>query len=474
MSDGSGSAKDQRENEPRPAIAPVMSGVDSGHPMPAALLPNFTGLMNESLGDNKRKSAQEGDDLDKRYRSADPQTALLQTLIATVEQMRQTQAQTFDFMTGMIQHLQQSGNNFGVPHPAAEPVSNAQGSSSIAEVVKAVAEATTAAAKPGQRPKVPDEVKQAITKYMKRTSDRITKNIRANKRLEMAKSDLEEMGTPGRYPAGTRPFKSQADMAELDEPLDECSGNDFVFAVTIPARTSRREALAILHHSLTKETKRINTLALEERVAKEKAMLKREQIMIECQAIVDKIRDVDHLGLDDPIQRQSIDEAIQVLQEEEYGKVIQDIRTKEQKTKEEAEKRKAQVEKEKQKILESHPSTLMKDAVESIVEAKIREVQHEIDGAMNEEHSSDDHINVDMERACSALQKNGTAPTGGKGTHAKTSKAKQQWHAHVNPRSWNQWQQQSQAKGYGKNGKGGYTGKQHKSWAAKGASWTRY
>jgi|OrbCmetagenome_4_1107370.scaffolds.fasta_scaffold71694_1 hypothetical protein len=203
-------------------------------------------------------------------------------------------------------------------------------------------------------------------------------------------------------------------------------------------------------------------------------MLKRDQIMIECQAIVDKIRDVDHLGLDDPIQRQSIDEAIQVLQEEEYGKVIQDIRTKEQKTKEEAEKRKAQVEKEKQKILESHPSTLMKDAVESIVEAKIREVQHEIDGAMNEEHSSDDHINVDMERACSALQKNGTAPTGGKGTHAKTSKAKQQWHAHVNPRTWNQWQQQSQAKGYGKNGKGGYTGKQHKSWAAKGASWTRY
>ena len=110
MSNGSGSAKDQRENEPRPAIAPVMSGVASGHPLPAALLPNFTGLMNESLADNKRKSAQEGDDLDKRYRSADPQTALLQTLIATVEQMRQTQVQTFDLMTGMIQQLQQSGN----------------------------------------------------------------------------------------------------------------------------------------------------------------------------------------------------------------------------------------------------------------------------------------------------------------------------------------------------------------------------
>ena len=84
---------------------------------------------------------------------------------------------------------------------------------------------------------------------------------------------------------------------------------------------------------------------MEERVAKEKAMLKRDQIMIECQAIVDKIRDVDHLGFDDPIQRQSIDEAIQVLQEEEYGKVIQDIRTKEQKAKEEAKKKKAQVEK---------------------------------------------------------------------------------------------------------------------------------
>ena len=42
-------------------------------------------------------------------------------------------------------------------------------------------------------------------------------------------------------------------------------------------------------------------------------MLKRKQLMTECQAVVDKLIEADNLGLDDPLQQQSIDDAFRVL-----------------------------------------------------------------------------------------------------------------------------------------------------------------
>ena len=467
MAEGSNGRKENdKADEPRAACAPEESFVGPGHPTWPAHLPQFNALMDASF-DNKRKPDHDDEDIDKRHKKVDSQNELLHTLIATVDQMRQTQQQTFTFMSEMLLRLQNPSSSSVATAIPANPASSPQ---TIAEVVKAVTEATTTA-KPCAKAKVPEELKQAVCKFMKKTGDRIAKNVKACKRLDLAKSDLNDMETPGRYPAGTRPFKSQADMIELDEILAECGSEDFTFAVTIPARSTRREALAHLHHSFTKECKRTNTLALEERVMKEKAMLKRSQIMQDCKAAIDKHLDIDNLGLDDPIQQQSIDDAIESLMEDEYGKIIQDVRKREQKTKEDAEKKKAQEEKEKQKILESHPSTLMKDAVESIVEAKFKEVHH-MDQDMNEDPSATS-ISDGMEKACVALQKNGLAPRGGKGSQAKSSMPRPKDQMLNNSyRSWNQWQPGRNAHGYGGNSSAGKSGKSRRSWAgSQHASW---
>ena len=171
-----------------------------------------------------------------------------------------------------------------------------------------------------------------------------------------------------------------------------------------------------MHHALTRETKRINTAALAERVDKEKAMVKRSQILEECQAVVEKQLQVDKLGLDDPVQQSNAEEAIQSFMEGEYGKMIQEIRKKEQRTKEAAEKKKAAEEKEKLKILQSHPSTLMKDALESIVDAKFKEVQRE---GIEEQMEEETDVTYELERACEALQtkgpKNRQAPAEARG-----------------------------------------------------------
>ena len=294
--------------------------------------------MDDTLnGDNKRKSNQGEEDTEKRYKPVDSRDEMLQVMIAAVEQMRQTQQQTVAVMGELLQHMKSTSSTANTASPATDQLVATHEQQAIAEMIQAVTQASTLA-RAAPKAKVPEEVKQGITKFMKRTSDRISKNIKACKRLEIAKADLKEMDTAGRYPAGTRPFKSQVDMAELDQLHEECAHQDHTFTVTIPARSTRREVFATIHHNLTKECKRINTIAMDERVGKEKAMLKRCQIMQDCQAVIDKILDVDSLGLDDPIQQQSFDDAIEALKEEEYGKIIQEVRKKEQKAKEEAEK----------------------------------------------------------------------------------------------------------------------------------------
>ena len=439
--------------------------------------PNFQSLMSDSLpsenSEAKRKSAEQDEDKEKRHKHEqtqqqnDFQMQLLQTLVATVEQMKQSQAQTMAVMGEMLSRMQPA-NNMGPPLPTA---SAATDTNAIVDAVKAVAEAATVS-KPSQSNKVPEEIKQCITRYMKKASDKVQKTIRASKRLDLAKADLETMNESGRYPPGTRPFKSQAGLPELDEMLAECASEDFTFAVTVPQGSSRREALAIMHHALTRETKRINTTALAERVDKEKAMVKRSQILEECQAVVEKQLQVDKLGLDDPVQQSNAEEAIQSFMEGEYGKMIQEIRKKEQRTKEAAEKKKAAEEKEKLKILQSHPSTLMKNALESIVDAKFKEVQRE---GIEEQMEEETDVTYELERACEALQtkgpKNRQAPAGGKGTRQKPSKTT--WSA-SNPQSW-QWNNRNPwepAPDSGKRISGGYYGGKSRGRHSQ-SSWTR-
>ena len=125
---------------------------------------------------------------------------------------------------------------------------------------------------------VPTEIKSIIHKTMRRAGDRIQRNLRAQKRLEAAQADMDTMQAVGRYPAGTRPFKCQSDMVELDESLGEAIREKYVFQIEVPQGSSRKEALAITHHAFTKESKRINLEAMKEKVEKEKLRNKRERI----------------------------------------------------------------------------------------------------------------------------------------------------------------------------------------------------
>ena len=74
----------------------------------------------------------------------------------------------------------------------------------------------------------------------------VRKFLKCNAKVEKGHADLQIFAqdtTGTRCPAGIRPFRSAAEMVELESTLSQCKKRDWVFMVTIPVGTSRRSAL---------------------------------------------------------------------------------------------------------------------------------------------------------------------------------------------------------------------------------------
>ena len=91
------------------------------------------------------------------------------------------------------------------------------------------------------------------------------KLLKCTTKVDKGKDDLQvfaEDTTGTRYPAGIRPFRSPAELVELDATLSQCKERDWVFKVTNPMGTSRRAALQKLHreHAMFVRSTDVQTL----------------------------------------------------------------------------------------------------------------------------------------------------------------------------------------------------------------------
>ena len=94
----------------------------------------------------------------------------------------------------------------------------------------------------------------------------VRKLLKCNTKVDKG-NDLQvfaEDTTGTRYPAGIRPFRSLAEMVELDSTLSQCKERDWVFMVTIPMGTLRRAALQKLHREHAMFVRSTDVEALEE------------------------------------------------------------------------------------------------------------------------------------------------------------------------------------------------------------------
>ena len=95
----------------------------------------------------------------------------------------------------------------------------------------------------------------------------VRKLLKCNTKVDKGNGDLQvfaEDTTGTRYPAGIRPFRSPAEMVELDSTLSQCKERDWVFIVTVPMGTSRRAAQQQLHREHAMFVRSTAVEALEE------------------------------------------------------------------------------------------------------------------------------------------------------------------------------------------------------------------
>ena len=90
---------------------------------------------------------------------------------------------------------------------------------------------------------VPVEIKKAIAKLGTNFEGDVRKHLSIQDKVAQVKKDVEFMKQEGlRYPAGTRPFKSHQELADLDTVVPECAAHGLRCGYIPPKTSSSKPA----------------------------------------------------------------------------------------------------------------------------------------------------------------------------------------------------------------------------------------
>ena len=207
----------------------------------------------------------------------------------------------------------------------------------------------------------------------------VRKLLKCNAKVAMGKADLQLFAqdtTDTRYPAGIRPFKSVAEMVELDSTLSQCKERDWVFMVTIPVGTSRRSALQKLHREHAMFVRSTDVEALEEQQSTLRGVASLAHFREKCTTALREARaerDSNTARLDFPVHTEKAECVVTERIESEYRNLFDrinkelraEIKRADDKTKDEL--------KALEKLNASDPEILLDGYIKSVVS---KELQH--------------------------------------------------------------------------------------------------
>ena len=241
-------------------------------------------------------------------------------------------------------------------------------------------------------PKLPEAVVQCIEK----TSMSFMKDVRKYARSAKAFDDAHEKYTimaedaqSKRYPPGTRPFASSSTFGELDEGWSQSRENPMTVAVTIPAGTCRRDAMRILHHSMTCHIKSIELEALK---VHRDAMVSfankdtlRKRCLVAIEEVVTKDADVRNLAIDSPDCLKVDEELVNKKVDEKYNQVVKKVVDEISRAEEKKDKDKLKEEQELKQFSQQRPESILKDLVSHFVSEEVYKHQEQEDEPMRTE-----------------------------------------------------------------------------------------
>ena len=168
-----------------------------------------------------------------------------------------------------------------------------------------------------------DETKSIMTST-KGFEASVRKLLKCNAQVDKGKADLQLFAqdtTGTRYPAGIRPFKSAAEMVELDSTLSQCKERDWVFMVTIQVGTSRRSALQKLHREHAMFVRSTDVEALEEQQSTLRGVASLAHFREKCTTALREARaerDSNTARLDFPVRTETAECVVTERIESEY------------------------------------------------------------------------------------------------------------------------------------------------------------
>lgn len=226
---------------------------------------------------------------------------------------------------------------------------------------------------------LPKAVLNHLDRCAKRFEKMVERKLATEAHIEKEKRDISVMEASSnasegnrRYPPGTRPFKSPSSFSELDTPWYPCSEEDYKWSVVIPKGSSKRDAMSRLHHTATMAYKTINRQALEEHLAMLAPQTTKEAFWRACNEWQDPDTMMDSLGLDDPC-RPLLNSTLAASKATDlYRRVVDGVRRRKQKERDELEKEKRIKEEQEDKVANSRPSDLLKSAITDIVDSTLR------------------------------------------------------------------------------------------------------
>ena len=263
----------------------------------------------------------------------------------------------------------------------------------------------------------------------------VRKLLKCNAKVDKGKADLQLFAqdtTGTRYPADIRPFKSAAEMVELDSTLSQCKERDWVFMVTIPVGTTRRSALQKLHREHAMFVRSTDVEALEEQQATLRGLASLAHFREKCTTALREARaerDSNTARLDFPVRPETADCVVSERIESDYRNLFDRINKELRAEKKRADDKTKDELKAVEKMNASDPEVLLDGYIKSVVNKELHHAGVMADDRpVNRAPQENTTATKVVEAIADAKSKNGFSPGGGqekgKGSSSKQNKDK--------------------------------------------------
>lgn len=178
--------------------------------------------------------------------------------------------------------------------------------------------------------------------------------------------DVPHQDPNRRNPAGLKPFRSSNEMNERVTVMSYCAAHSFAWTVQVQQSTSRRDRMVNRHHAYVPFSKEQIVAALPAHIVPMRLLTQQEALWVLCDVSVGPVRQLSHLGLQDPLRADRNKTIAAACATEIYTSVIDTVHAKRQhdtgmKRKAEEDRKAAET-----KAAAANPTSLFNMAIEDL------------------------------------------------------------------------------------------------------------